>query len=63
MRVNETDSFKLFVVVSDTCLVWYLLVLSSGAHVVANMTPLRAIDGDTSYHSNESFPLRPQPQD
>ena len=32
-----------------------LLVLPSETHVVANMTSLRAIDGDTSYHSHESF--------
>ena len=41
----------------DTCLVWYLLVLPSETHAVADMTSLRAIDGDTSYHSRESFSL------
>ena len=40
-----------------TYLVWYLLLLPSETHVIANMTSLRAIDGDTSYHSHESFSL------
>ena len=30
--------------------VWHFLVLPSETHAVANMTSLRAIDGDTSYH-------------
>ena len=54
---NGRDSFKVFVAVFDTCLVWYLLVLPSETHAVANMTSLKAIDGDTSYHSHESFSL------
>ena len=41
--------------VFDTCLVWYLLVLPSETHAVANMTSLRATDGNTRYHSLESF--------
>ena len=57
MRSNGRDSFQLFVGVFDTWLVWYLLVLPSDTHAVANMTPLRAIYGDTSYDSLESFPL------
>ena len=52
---NGRDSFQLFVGVFDTCLVWYLLVLPSETHAAANMTSLRAIDGNTSYHSRESF--------
>ena len=52
---NWRDSFQLFVGVFDTCLVWNLLVLPSETHAVANMTPLRAKDGDTSYLSRESF--------
>ena len=55
--LNGRDSFQLFVGVFDTSLVWYLLVLPSETHSVANMTSLRAIDGDTSYHSCESFSL------
>ena len=51
------DSFQLFVGVFDTCLVWYLLVLPSETHAAANMTSLRAIDGDTIYHSCDSFSL------
>ena len=47
----------MFVGVLDTSLVWYLLVLPSETHAVANMTSLRAIDGNTSYHSHESFSL------
>ena len=54
---NGRDSFQLFVGVFDTCLVWYLLVLPSYTHAVANMTSLRAIDGNNSYHSRESFSL------
>ena len=50
--VNGRDSFQLFVGVLDTCLVLYLLVLPSQTHAVANMTSLKAIDGDTSYHSH-----------
>ena len=30
-------------------------MLPSEIHVVAKMTSLRAVDGDTSYHSRESF--------
>ena len=56
---NGRDSFQLFVGVFDTCLVWYLPVLPSETHAVANMTSLRAIDGDTSYHWRESFSLKP----
>ena len=56
---NGRDSFQLFVGVFDTCLLWYLLVLPSETHAVTNMTSLKAIDGDTSYHSGESFPLHP----
>ena len=41
----------------DTCLDWYLLVLPSETHAVASMTSLRPTDGDTSYHSRESFSL------
>ena len=52
---NGRDSFQLFVGVFDTCLVWYLLVLPSETHAAANLTSLRAIDGDTSYNSCESF--------
>ena len=52
---NEKESFQLFVRVFDTCLVWYLLVFPSEAHVVANMNYLRAIDGNTSNHPHESF--------
>ena len=55
--VNGRDSFQLFVGVLDTCLVLYLLVLPSQTHAVANMTSLKAIDGDTSYHSHESLSL------
>ena len=54
---NGRDSFQLFVGVFDTCLVWYLLVVPSGAHAVANVTSLRPIDGNTSYHSREPFSL------
>ena len=54
---NGRDSFQLFVGVFDTCPVCYLLVLPSETHAVVNMTSLRAIDGDTSYHSCESFSL------
>ena len=54
---NGRDSFQLFVGVLDKCPVWYLLVLPSETHAVANMTSLRAIDGNTSYHSRESFSL------
>ena len=32
-------------------------MLSSETQAVANMTSLRAIDGDSSYHSRESFTL------
>jgi len=39
------------------CLVWYLLVLPSETHAVANMTSLRPTDGNTSYNSHESFSL------
>ena len=53
--INGKDSFQLSVGVFDTCLVWYLLVLPSETHAVANMTSLRAIDGGTSYNSLESF--------
>ena len=38
-------------------LVWYLLVLPSQIHAVANLASLRKIDGDTSYHSHKSFSL------
>ena len=55
--VNGRDSFQLFVGVLDTCLVLYLLVLPSQTHAVANMTSLKAIDCDTSYHSYEYFSL------
>ena len=55
---NGRDSFQLFVGVFDTFLVWYLLVLPSETHAVKKMTSLKAIDGDTSYHSSESFPLQ-----
>ena len=48
---NGGDSFQLLVGVFDTCLAWYLLVLSSGAHAAANMSSKRARDGATSYHS------------
>ena len=34
-----------------------LLVLQSETHAFANMTSFRAIDGDTTYHSCESFSL------
>ena len=54
---NESDSIQLFVGVFDTFLVWYLLVLPSETYAIANMTSLRAIDGDTSHHSRESFSL------
>ena len=54
---NGRDSFQLFVGVFDTCLVWYLLVLPSETQAVATMTSLRAIDGNTSYNSCESFSL------
>ena len=52
---NSMDSqwegiFQLFVGVSDICLVWYLLVLPSETHADANMTSLKAVNGDTSYH-------------
>ena len=53
----QWEGFQLFVGVFDTCLVWYLLVLSFGAHVAANMASLSAVDGDTSYHSSESLSL------
>ena len=43
--------------VLDTCLVWDMLVLPSETHAVANIASLRAIDGNTSYHSHESFSL------
>ena len=56
------DSFQLFVGVFDTCLVWYLLVPPSQTHAVANMTSLKAIDGDTSYHSHESLSFALQPE-
>ena len=52
-RIN----FSCLLGVFDTCLVCYLLVLPSETYAVANMTSLRAIDGNTSYHSRESFPL------
>ena len=52
---NGRDSFQLFVGVFDTCLVWYLLVLPSEIYAVAYMTSMRPIDGNTSYHSCESF--------
>ena len=55
--INGRDSFQLFVGVFDTCVVWFLLVLPSEINSVANMTSLRAIDVDTSYHSCESFSL------
>ena len=55
---NGGDSLQLFVGVFDTCLVCYLLVLPSETHVIANMTSLMAIDGDTSYHWRESFSLQ-----
>ena len=55
--LNGRDSFQLFVGVFGTCLVWYLLVLPSEAHNAANMISMRPIDGNTSYHSRESFPL------
>ena len=42
----------------DQRIVWYLPVLPSEAHAAANMISLRAIDGDTSYHSHESFSLK-----
>ena len=58
MVYNGRDSFQLFVGVFDTCLVWYLLVLPSETHAAAKMTSERAVDGDTSYHSCESFSLR-----
>ena len=45
---NGRDSFQLFVGVFDTCLVWYLLVLPSETHAVANMTSLRPTDGNTT---------------
>ena len=55
---NWRNSFQLFVMVFDRCLVWHLLVLPSKTHaVVANMTSLRAIDGDTSNHLRESSSL------
>ena len=52
-------SFQLFVGVFDLRLVWCLLLLPSGVHAVANMNSLRAIDGDPSYHSHESFSFSP----
>ena len=55
--MKERDSFQLSVGVFDTCLVWYLLVLPSQTLAVANMTSLRALDGDVSYRSRESFSL------
>ena len=55
MASNGRDSYQLFAGVFDTCLVWYLLVLPSETHAVTNMTPLRAIDGNTIYNSRESF--------
>merc|ERR1712079_792384 len=54
---NGRNSFQLCVGVFDTCPVCYLLVLPSETHAVPNMTSLWAIDGDTSYHSYESFLL------
>ena len=39
-------------------LVWYFLVLPSETHAVANMTSMKPIDGNTSYHSYEPFPLQ-----
>ena len=57
---NGRDSFQLFDGVFDTCLFWYLLVLPSEIYAVANMTSMRPIDGNTSYHSCESFPLGPR---
>ena len=54
---NGRDSFQPFVGAFDTLLVWYLPVLPPETHAVANMTSLRAIDGDTRYHSSESFSL------
>ena len=58
MLLNGRDSFQLFVGVYDTCLVWYLLVLPSETYAVANMTSLRAIDGDISYYLRESFSFK-----
>ena len=55
---NGRDSFQLFVGVFDTFPVWYLLVLPSETHAIVNMTSLMAIDGDTSYHSCESFSFK-----
>ena len=55
---NGRDSFQLFVGVFDTFLVWYLPVLPSGAHAIANMTSLRAIDGDlATTHVNPSHSI------
>ena len=59
---NGRDSFQLFVGVFDTCLVWYLLELPSETQAVTTMTSLRAIDGDISYHSRESFSLSGEPR-
>ena len=55
--INGRESVQLFVGVFDTCLVWYLLVPPSEANAVANTISFRAINGDTSYHSHESFSL------
>ena len=41
----------------DTCIVCYLLVLPSEIYAVANIPSKRPKDGNTSYHSCESFPL------
>ena len=49
------DSFQLFVRVFDTYLVWYLLVLPSETHAVANMISAWAIDGDSSYYLHASL--------
>ena len=38
-----------------------MLVLPSEIQIDANMISLRAIDGDTSYHSGESFSLGEHP--
>ena len=35
--ISGRDSFQVFVGVFDTCLVWYLLVLPSETHAVANI--------------------------
>ena len=54
---NGMGSFQLFVKVFDTCVVWYVLVLSCGEHSAANMTSLRATDGNATYRSHEPLPL------